>query len=201
MFSMEEKDERINEEDSGDLEEIIDETEKEKEQEKKKEISREKRDLLLEEEIERNSSNLHRFLMNTDTSSSLNQKEIAPIMNLEEDLPETKKEEEKKREEPIQIDYMNMDKEQKSMYQKHEIDEVSYMNVRNFITEEQNFKSNQKHLYESISSISSEMEFVQKAMKPKYIVPEKLKEEDFTKEKKRTVENVLDKMKENYKKF
>lgn len=168
------------------IEEELDESEEEEEK---------LTDILLEEEIERNSSKLQRFLSSVDTSSSLDQRNFTPILNLEEDLPAVKKEQ--TYEEDEAVNYL-VSEEEKHNYNKKEMDFSGNMGSKNLLSEDELLENKQKHLYSTMGNVSSEMAFVQKSMKPEYVKAKAIDEDSYTKEHKRSVENVIEKMKENY---
>ena len=160
-------------------------------------------DILAEEKLKSNSNRLHQFLMAQNNKTSLTQKEITPILNLEEDLPEPPKNQSNQIEEDTSIDYLTSPEENNQIYKPSRTSApTSYIPSKDFnraYTPEDQFEQNQKQLYSSIQNISSEMAFVQKQMKPNYSRPDKIKEDEFLKEHKKTVENAVDKMRENYK--
>lgn len=202
----------INEEDlEENEEEIIDDNlnydeiyaDEEEDLEEEDEEGYELEDILAEEKLKSSSNRLHQFLMSQNNKTSLTQKEITPILNLEEDLPEPPKNQSNQIEEDTSIDYLTSPEENNQIYKPSRTSSpTSYVPTKDFTrfySPEDEFEQSQKQLYSSIQNISSEMAFVQKQMKPNYSRPDKIKEEDILKEHKKTVENAIDKMRSNYK--
>jgi hypothetical protein len=178
------------------LEEDSDEDEEESEEDEY-----ELEDILAEEKLKSSSSRLHQFLMSQNNQSSLNQRAVSPIMNLEEDLPEVKKRQSSQGED-IKIDYLKKPEEDSLSYKPSGSSTTPvYAQRRDFekiYTSEEQFEQKQKQMYSSGSNVSSEVAFVQKQMKTNYVKPERLKDEDFGKEKKKTLDNPLFDMKQSY---
>ena len=157
-------------------------------------------DILAEEDLKVDSSRLHQFLMSQNNKSSLNQKEIVPIINLEKELPPIRKENNSREDE--QIEYTQNNSDSLPKYDPKDNEVKTYLENKissESFSEKDLMESNKKSLYSSVQNISSEIAFVQKSTKPEYVPLKRFEEEDFLKEKKRTEEKVFDKIKENYK--
>lgn len=149
------------------LEEILEELTEEELDKKLEEMLKE--DILSEEEVKMKFTHMNTALVE-NTVSTLKDKNMMPLENLEEKLIEDKEDENELIPREI-VEYEITEEERlKNHYTKPEMENISYNANRNLSTEF-NLKSSHGEIQKNINSISSEMEFVRKSMKSKYISP------------------------------
>lgn len=128
-----------------------------------------KEDILSEDEVKLKFTHMNTAIVG-DNVSTLKDRGMMPIENLEEKLKEEDEDEKGLISQEI-IEYgIDEDESFDSHYTKPKIENVSYDANKNLSTE-LNLKSSHAGVQKNINSMSSEMAFVRKSMKSEYIKP------------------------------